>query len=302
MIAMALVGAAIGAVLLGVLLRLAPPATSPLVQLAQFDTRTARAAIPETAEGGVGGRPVAERLGRLLAGVLTRRGVAYSSLRQDLALTGRSFEAEVGRKVLAGVAGLLIALAGLVGLQVAVGLTLPPGTPLVLALAAAVVFFFLPDVEARKQATARRADFRRAFGAYLDLVALEMAGSAAPAEALPNAAKVGSGWPLALLRDTLFRATRSGRDTWAALTELGDRIGVSELSDLGTLVRLVAHDGARVRATLTARAAGMRRRALAEAEGLAGERDQSMRMAQILIGFGFIVFIGYPAIAIVMNT
>ncbi len=45
----------------------------------------------------------------------------------------------------------------------------------------------------------------------------------------------------------------------------------------------------------------MRRRELADAEGKAGERDQSMRMAQILIGFGFLVFLGYPAIVNVLS-
>ena len=116
-----------------------------------------------------------------------------------------------------------------------------------LALAAGIGFFFLPDLEARRAAGRRRQEFRRALGAYLDLVALEMAGSAAPAEALPNAARVGTGWPLALLRDTLWRATLSGTDPWKALTDLGQRIGVGELRDLGTLVRLVGRDGARVR-------------------------------------------------------
>jgi Flp pilus assembly protein TadB len=178
---------------------------------------------------------------------------------------------------------------------------LPTGGPVVVALLAAAGFYFLPDLEARSQARRRRRDFRRALGSYLDLVALEMAGSAAPAEALPNAARVGAGWPLALLRDTLFRATRSGRDPWAALTELGERIAVPELRDLGMLVRLVAHDGARVRQTLTARAATIRRRELAEAEGSAGERDESMRIAQVLIGFGFVVFIGYPAVVNILN-
>jgi tight adherence protein C len=175
-------------------------------------------------------------------------------------------------------------------------LDLPPGSPAVVALAGGVLFFFLPDIDARKAASTRRSDFRRALYAYLDLVALEMAGSAAPAEALPNAAKVGYGWPLALLRDTLYRATRAGKDQWDALAELGIRIGVSELRDLGQLVKLVAHDGAKVRATLTARAATGRRRQLAAAQGVAGERDQSMRLAQIVLGFGFIVFLGYPAV------
>ena len=203
-------------------------------------------------------------------------------------------------QILAGRAGFLLCLITLVGLRLTGGWQLPAGGPLVLGVAVAGGFFLLPDLEARQEAGARRRDFRRALGAYLDLVALEMAGSAAPAEALPNAARVGAGWPLALIRDTLFGAALSGRNNWDALTDLGERIGVDELRDLGRLVRQVERDGAQVRQTLTARAATMRQRELAEAEGLAGERDQSMRLAQLLVGFGFVVFLGYPAIVNVM--
>ena len=124
-----------------------------------------------------------------------------------------------------------------------------------------------PTWKPGRRPTRRRAEFRHALGAYLDLVALEMAARAAPAEALPAAAKIGTGWPLALIRDTLYRATRAGRDPWAALGDLGQRIGVTELRDLGQLIALVAHDGARVRSTLTARAQTMRRHELAEPAG-----------------------------------
>ena len=99
---------------------------------------------------------------------------------------------------------------------------------------AAAAGFFLPDLEARRDAEGRRAEFRRALGAYLDLVALEMAGSAAPAEALPAAARIGTGWPLALIRDTLYRATRAGRSPWTALTDLGQRIGVRNSATWGS--------------------------------------------------------------------
>jgi len=241
------------------------------------------------------------RLGRLVAAGFAHRGFSHTSLRQDLALTGRDLEDVMGRKVISAVAGLLLALLVMVGLQVTSGLQLPPGAPIAAALVVAAGFFFLPDLEARGQAAGRRRDFRRAFGAYLDPVALEMAGAAAPAQALTSAARVGAGWPMALLRDTLFRATRSGEDQWAALTDLGVRIGVPELRDLGALVRLVERDGARVRMTLSARAATMRRREIADAQGQAAERDQSMRLAQVVIGFGFVVFLGYPAIVNVTN-
>ena len=299
MIAMALVGAGIGLSLFTLLLRTFPPRVSPLVQLGRFDARDVSSVRRAVSASDRGGRSVG-RLGRLVAVELERRGVAYTSLRQDLALTGRTFEATLGRKVAGFAAGFVLVIGTAVGLRAAAGVVLPVGGPALLAVLVGVVFFFLPDLEARREAVARRRDFRRALSAYFDLVALEMAGSAAPAEALPNAARVGSGWPLAVLRDTLFRATLAGGDQWVALTELGNRIGVSELRDLGGLVQLVGRDGARVRATLTARAASMRRRELADAEGQAGQRDQSMLMAQVLIGFGFVVFLAYPAIVNLM--
>jgi len=301
MITLGLIGAMLGGAVFVVVLQVAPPRPRPLTELARFDQLQNAAAGQRAAAVPTGPLSVQDRIGLLISKQLAVRNVEYTSLRQDLALTGKTFEAAMGAKVVAGVGGFLISLLLLAGLQLTVGLPLPAGTPLVLAVLLAAGFFFLPDLEARSAASKRRRDFRRALGSYLDLVALEMAGSAAPAEALPNAARVGTGWPLALLRDTLFRATRSGRNAWDALTELGERVGVAELRDLGSLIRLVSHDGARVRQTLTARAATMRRRELAEAEGLAGKRDQSMRLAQILIGFGFIVFIGYPAIVNVLQ-
>lgn len=306
MIAMAMVGACLGAVLFAMIWRLASPRPSALVQLGQFDathsqpTRPGHQPGPDRSAGGTGSAGTLDRAGAWLTAELARRGITFTTLRQDLSLTGNTVEWALGRKLLAGTAGFLLVAVTAVALQVTTAWSPPSGVTVVLALGAGIGCSFLTDLEARRHAAARRQEFRRALSAYLDLVALEMAGSAAPAEALPNAARVGAGWPMALLRDTLWRANLSGVDQWDALTVLGERIGVTELRDLGTLVRLVGRDGARVRQTLTARAATMRRRELAEAEGLAGQKDQSMRLAQVLIGFGFIVFISYPAIVAVL--
>ena len=44
----------------------------------------------------------------------------------------------------------------------------------------------------------------------------------------------------------------------------------------------------------------MRHRDLADAEAQAGRNSQSMRLAQILIGLGFVVFILYPSLSNVL--
>jgi tight adherence protein C len=297
-IALPLVGAAFGAAVFWLIVQVRPPTPDPLVQLGRF--YAARTHTPHSTARTSGGAGMQTRIGRTVAAELHRRGLTYTTLRQDLALNGEDFDTAMGRKVLSAVGGFLFGLLLMVLLET-VGVSAPVGTPLVVAIGMAGLFFLVPDLDARQAAAKRRREFRRALGAYLDWVSLQMSGRAAAEQALPDAARIGGGWPLALIRHTVLGATRSGQDVWTALAELGERIGVTPLRELGALVQLVAHDGAQVRDTLTARAASLRVEELAEAQGTAGKRDQSMLAAQILLGVGFAVFIGYPAVINVLH-
>lgn len=302
MIGLILIGALMGGAIYLLVLRLAPPRPSAIVLLGRLDARTPPRTTTSTGLDGADTRSTVlarwqAQCGRAVWRVLTNRGIGYTTLRQDLALAGRDPDQAMGVKILAAAAGLPAGLLVLVLIQQDLGVTLPPEAGVIIALAAATGCFFLPDLDARRRASRRRREMRHALTIYLDLVALEMAASAAPAEALPAAARIGGSWPFALLRDTLTPAVLAGRDQWDALTEVGERVGIAELRELGMLVRLVAHDGAKVRQTLVDRAASMRSRELAESEGQAGQRKQSMQIAQVLLGFGFVIFLAYPALA-----
>ena len=74
------------------------------------------------------------------------------------------------------------------------------------------------------------------------------------------------------------------------------RVGVQELCDLAGSLTLVGDHGAKIRDTLSARASTLRRRQLADAEGKAGEADQSV-LAQLLLALGVLILIGFPAVA-----
>jgi Flp pilus assembly protein TadB len=178
--------------------------------------------------------------------------------------------------------------------------------PFWVALLVAIVFFFLPDAQIRRDAAVRRRDFRHAVGAFLDLVAMNLAGGRGVPEALMMAVSVGSpagsngsgagaNWAMERIREALGNARIVGITPWQALGQLGDEINVDELRDLSAALGLVADDGAKVRASLTARAATLRRRELAEVEGKAGERSQSMLVAQLLLCAGFVIFLSFPA-------
>ena len=302
---MVLAGCATAAGLLWLARLLLPDRADPVIALGRFDAaqRGEPGYVPapaqQTSAGLIDGWRT--RLGRTVSTALAGRGITQTSLRHDLGLLGRSYEAHLGAQVLAGGYGALLVAAAAVGMSAA-GIAVPPTAPVALLPIVATVFALLPELDVRRKATAHRRTFRHALGSFLDLVAMSMAGGRGLDESLISSARIGHGWPFALIAQTLRRARDVGERPWAALRTLGERIGVDELTDLAGSVELVAESGSRIRDTLSARASTLRRRQIADSEGKAAEREQSLRIAQLLIGFGFVVFIGYPAIANVLSV
>lgn len=235
-----------------------------------------------------------ERLGARVAAFYAAQGWEQRTVRADLALLGRAWDTFLATKVLLGVAGVVFAPFLFAGLNV-LGVGMPATTPLWLALLFGVVAFLLPDAEVRRDGAARRRDFRRVVGSYLDLVAMNLAGGRGVPEALVVASRVGDGWELRRIRQTLSHARITGVSQWEALGQLGEELAVEELKDLASALALVADDGAKIRASLASRAETMRHRELTEIEGRAGERSQTMLVAQMLLCVGFLLFLTFPA-------
>lgn len=299
-----LAGAVIGLGILILVLVLTPPATHAGSALARLDAARLDGRARASARG-AGRRPSGEpewrdALGRRAANGVTALGLDLAPLRPDLAILGLTLDAFLARSVLAGVAGLLVPLvlgAVLTVAQVGVQMSVPALFAVVLAVLAAM----LPAITVRSQAAARRRDFRHVVGSFLDLVAMSLAGGRGVPEALQGASELSDGWAMVRIRDTLVAARLRGETPWAALGALGEELRIDELRDLAAALALVAEDGAKVRDSLSARAGSMRRRELAEAEGKAGEKSESMLVAQLLLAVGFLVFLIYPAIVTVMQ-
>jgi hypothetical protein len=241
------------------------------------------------------------RLGVALERFCAELGWQFPSVRASLRLTGKSFEAFLGTKVLLGIFGFVFPVLMLTGLSL-LGLHLSIIVPVWAGLVFAVFFFFLPDLELRQEAAKRRRDFRHAIGAFLDLVAMNLAGGRGVPEALMAASEIGEGWAFSRIRDALSNARLTGQTPWQVLGVLGEDVQVSELRDLAGALSLVAEDGAKVRESLTARAVSLRRRELADLEGQAAERSQSMLVAQMVMAGAFLVFLVYPAVQVLLNS
>ena len=226
--------------------------------------------------------------------------LATRSVRQDLRVIGRSPEEHVARHVLMLAVGLFWAPAtfGLMALGgVDVSLVLPVWVSLVFGLVALVI----PTLAVRAEASDRRRSFRHALGCFLDLVAVRLAGGAGVDSALVGSAAAGDGWAFAEIRQALTEARLRGEPSWNGLAALGDAIGVTELQELAASAGLAGDEGARVRVSIAAKARSIRMRGLADAEGAAQSASERMSLPVVLLMTGFIVFLGYPAVAQVIN-
>ncbi|MDW4910688.1 type II secretion system F family protein [Streptomyces sp. ADMS] len=291
------VGAVFGLGVYVLVRALMPSKRSAVSQVARVDAMRARGAAYESAHrtqdaGRIGS--FRAQVGIRVSDLYFQQGWEQRSLRADLAVLDRSWENFLATKVLLGAAGLFFG-PFLFAIVWTLGIGKSPAIPVWMALLFALIFFFLPDLEVRRDAAEKRRDLRRVIGAYLDLVSMSLAGGRGLPEALMAAADISDGWATQRIRNALNDARITGTSQWQALGSLGEELGVEELKDLSTSLALVADDGAKVRDSLASRAETMRHRELAEIEGSAGEKSQSMLVAQLLLCAGFLVFLIYPA-------
>jgi tight adherence protein C len=269
--------------------------------LAQFDAGTSE----RGAAGGVwsaGDLPGwRARLGRSVLAGLRSAGIELSSLREDLRVTDRSVESLCASKALA-VAGAGLAPAAVAAVLALVGISVGVLLPVWLSVTLAAAGVIVPDIRVRAEAARRRRSFRHAVGAYLTQVAISLAGGAGPEEALHKALGVSRGWALARLSAALDRARLAGQAPWVALGQLGWELGISELGELAASMSLAGTEGARVRDSLTAKAAALRRHELAEAEAAAAAATERMVLPIALLALGFVIFLLYPALIEVLDA
>ncbi len=240
------------------------------------------------------------RLGSAVRAVFEARGWNLpAGVRADLSVMGQTVEGHLGMSVLSGVAGLFAPTVMLAPAVYFFDASL--SSPLWLALLGAAVGVVLPTLQLQGNAKERRRDFRHVVSAFLDLVSMNLAGGRGIPEALQSAVGLSNGWGMVRIRETLQDARLQGITPWSALGDLGEEMAVEELRDLAAALALVAEDGAKVRESLSARAVSMRQRELADAEGRAAQRSQSMLVAQLLLCVGFLLFLIYPPVAQILG-
>ena len=220
---------------------------------------------------------------------------------RELALIGYSPERYLSEKVGFAVLGLLFPPVFSVILAVSglrLGILIPAGA----GLALAVLFFLLVDVSIRQRAAEAREEFSRHVAVYLDLVALELAASRGPTEALQRAAGVGGGWVSRRIRETLDNSRLRLEPPWRGLKQVADEINVPDLGDVGDIMTLVGDEGAQVYDTLRSRAESLREALLAKEEERANTATTVLYIPTSLLVFVLFIIAAYPFLVRLVTT
>lgn len=222
------------------------------------------------------------------------------SVATDLRLLGRAHSAHLARCLTVGIESALVVPAMMAVLALA-GIPVPFEIPAALLLALALGGVLLPNLVLASEARGRRHSFNHALSAFLDLVAINLAAGRGIEGALDTAAAAGQGWAFGEIRQSLYRAKIMGDTPWAGLDQLGADLGAADLRELAASVTLAGDNGAKVRISLAAKAQALRIKGLAEVETAAQSASERMSLPVILLLCGFVLFIGYPAIARVLE-
>ncbi|MEY3341290.1 MAG: hypothetical protein RLZZ269_1201 [Actinomycetota bacterium] len=222
----------------------------------------------------------------------------FPSAPADLLVTGTTPERQVFERLVCGTSLAVLPLISGMAMSMG-GVSLPPVLVLILVVGGAALGLWLPSLTLAKKARRLRREMRSSLSGYLDLVAIMLAGGAGIETALSAAARVGAGPTFDLVNDALRVAHSTRRSPWELLAERGREVGLRELPELAASVKLGGEQGARMTASLVAKAASLRASHMADIEASANSSTERMGLPMVLMFVSFLVLLGYPAVHLI---
>jgi Flp pilus assembly protein TadB len=146
-----------------------------------------------------------------------------------------------------------------------------------------------------RAAEARRA-IRHELSAYLDVVAMMLAGDSGHEGALREGAEAGDGLLFVELRRRIREATQTGRSLVDALEQTGEWFGVTEIVQVASTLTISSAEGAPVARSLAATCASLRSALASEQETEARLRTGRLTLPLVLMALIFMAVVIYPAL------
>ena len=279
-----------------------------LLVLLGVTARPARAPLPAGADPGRAAADGAEGAGtvqdaaRRAARRIGRDLQAKSELAQDARMVGRTLETHAVHKMVGLVLGAAVLAAFGVFANAAFGLAVPLPIVGAVALAGGLGGWFLPDSILRTEADKERALFQQVTESWLELVAQLVTAGADTFGALMTAASYSQQPGFVVIRDALRVSAASGEAPWTGLRRLADERRLRFLDPFCSALELAGTTGAGSRQAILAQVDAARSKAMLEADAAAASSGEKMGAPLALIGAAFMVLMGYPPMAGILDT
>ncbi len=223
-------------------------------------------------------------------------------LSQDAAMVGRALDIHALAKLAGLVAGAVLVIIGAMLLSVAFGVSLPLLLTLASAAGGALLGWWLPDSMLKTDAENEREHFKQSMEAWLELVAqLVTAGSDTHA-ALFIAAGYSNQPAFGAIRDALAEASALGEPPWIGLRRLSEERRLRFMEPFIASLELAGTTGAGSRQAIVSQVDAARSKSLAEADAAAASASEKMGAPLALIGGAFMMLMGYPPLAGILNS
>ncbi|WP_420446163.1 type II secretion system F family protein [Candidatus Poriferisodalis sp.] len=223
-------------------------------------------------------------------------------LGQDATMVGRTLESHALAKLGGFVGGAVVMIVGVMLLSLAFGLSIPLLMTLTSAAGGALLGWWLPDSMLKTEAENERVRFKESSEAWLELVAqLVTAGSDAHA-ALHIASGYSSQPAFAAIRESLVEASAMGEAPWLGLRRLAASRRLRFMDPFIAALELAGTTGAGARQSILSQVDAARSKSLAEADAKAASASEKMGAPLALIGGAFMMLMGYPPLASIMDS
>lgn len=147
-----------------------------------------------------------------------------------------------------------------------------------------------------------RRQLELATAVFLDLVNVLLAGGAGIETSVLAAANAGNGPGFSIIRLAVMRAQSARLSYWDSLADVGRITEVPTLVEVAHTVQLAGQHGARIRASLAAKAVALRKRNLAQVEYDEEQRTEKIGLPLVVLFLGFLLLVGYPAFSQTMTS
>ena len=251
---------------------------------------------------GAQGASAVQNATRLAARRIGQDLESKSALMQDARIVGRSLETHAVYKMAGLVLGAAVLAAFAVFANTLFGLDLP--LPIIVAAAAAggLGGWLLPDSILKTEAEKERVLFQQVTESWLELVAQLVTAGADTFGALAAAASYSQQPGFVVIHDALRASAAGGEAPWTGLRRLADERRLRFLDPFCSALELAGTTGAGSRQAILAQVEAARSKAMLEADAAAASSGEKMGAPLALIGGAFMILMGYPPLAGILDT